>query len=118
MVDRAPDGRMHSPAYRALRASSRRLLRFIAIETTRRGGGTVTLWADEFVVVGSIRVVLPGLAELKELGLIDWQRAPKRHIIGLSERWRDIATVEQAVKVSAAARTQRGPASQPASAST
>jgi hypothetical protein len=54
MAHQAPEERMRSPAYRALRSSSRRLLRFIEIETTRRGGGTVTLWADEFVVVGRV----------------------------------------------------------------
>jgi hypothetical protein len=30
-------------------------------------------------VVASRRVVLPGLSELHGLGLIDWQRYPKKH---------------------------------------
>jgi hypothetical protein len=45
--------------------------------------------------VGSRRVVLPGLRELLAFGLIDWRRFPKRHVIGLSDRWRTIATATQ-----------------------
>ena len=74
-----------------------------------RGGVSVTLNADEFEVVGSVRVVLPGLSELQGLGLIDWQRFPKRSVIGLSDRWRDIETAKQAMIVSAIARGQRMP---------
>jgi hypothetical protein len=32
--------------------------------------GNVTLYADQLAVVGSVRVVLPGLSELNALGLI------------------------------------------------
>jgi hypothetical protein len=66
----------------------------------------VTLYADQFAVVGSVRVVLPGLSELHKLGLIDWERFPKRYVIGLSNRWRSIATAKQAMSVSALARRQ------------
>jgi hypothetical protein len=83
--------RTQSPAYGALRASSRRLLLFIEGEIARAGGGSVTIYADQFAVVGSIRVVLPGLSELHALGLIDVERSQKRHV-AVSERWRDVAT--------------------------
>jgi hypothetical protein len=84
--------RTQSPAYGVLRASSRRLLRFIEYEIARSGGDSVTLYADQLAVVGSIRVVLPGLSELSGLGLIDWQRLPKRHCdqpVGSLARYRD-----------------------------
>jgi len=67
------DERMLSPAYRALRASARRLFKFIDREIARQGS-PVTLFADEFAVVGSVRVVLPGLSELQGLGLLDVER--------------------------------------------
>jgi hypothetical protein len=66
--------RTQSTAYGALRASSRRLLLFIEHEIARSGGGSVTLYADQFAVVGSIKVVLPGLSELHALGLIEVAR--------------------------------------------
>ena len=62
--------RTQSPAYEALRASSRRLLLFIEGEIARQGGGAVTLFADQLAVVGSIKVIVPGLAELHALGLL------------------------------------------------
>jgi len=108
MADRIPE-RTQSPAYRTLRASSRRLFKFIEREIARSDGGPVTLYSDEFEVVGSVRVVLPGLSELQGLGLIDWQRFPKRHVISRSDRWRDIETAKQAMIVSAIARGQRMP---------
>jgi hypothetical protein len=103
--------RMQSPAYRALRASARRLLRFVETEITRAAGGPVTLYQDQFVVVGSVRVILPGLRELQALGFIDLKRFPKCYLIGLSDRWRGIATAEEALSISATARVQRQPAS-------
>lgn len=113
--------RMQSPAYDALRASSRRLLLFIEGEIARQGGGRITIYADQFAVVGSIRVVLPGLSELHALGLIDVTRFPKRHVCALSERWRAIASRHDAVDLADAARAKRPlpvmPPSQPASAS-
>jgi hypothetical protein len=90
---------------------------FIETEIARQGGGPVTLYADQFSVVGSVRVVLPGLSELQGLGLIDWKRFPKRYVIGLSDRWHNIATVEQAMGVSAVARVRGMPPSKPASVS-
>jgi hypothetical protein len=64
------DERTKSPAYLALRASARRLLLFIETEVARQGGGAVTIYADQFSVVGSIRIV----------------RRSKRHVISLSGR--------------------------------
>jgi hypothetical protein len=116
MADRAPK-KCKSPAYLALRASARRLLMVIETEIARQGGGTVTFHADQLAVIGSIRVILPGLNELAGLGLIDCKGLPKRYVIGLSDRWHNIATAEQAMSISAVARTQRMPPSQPASAS-
>jgi hypothetical protein len=88
------------------------LLLFIEGEIARQGGGgSTTLHADQLAVVGSVRVVLPGLSELHGLGLIDWRRYPKRHVIALSDRWHDIETPRQAMTVSATARTQRMPLS-------
>jgi hypothetical protein len=113
---------MQSPAYGVLLASSRRLLMFIEQEVARNGGGNVTLYADQLCVVGSVRVVRPGLRELHALGLIEWQRFPKRHVIGLSDRWRSIASAKQAMIVSGVARAQPMPPQmtppQPATAST
>jgi hypothetical protein len=74
-------------------------------ELARRGGGSVTLCMDEFQFVGSRNAILPALSELHGLGLIDWQRFPKRHVVAL----RDIETTKQATIVSAVARTQRMP---------
>jgi hypothetical protein len=99
--------RTQSPAYEALRASSRRLLLFIEGEIARAGGGTVTIYADQFAVVGSIRVVLPGLSELHALGLIDVERFQKRHVCAMSERWRGVASRRDAVAISETARMQR-----------
>ena len=95
MADRAPEW-TQSHAHAVLRRSSKRLLLFIEGEIARRGGGAVTLYAFQLAAVGSIKVVLPSLSELHGLGLIDWQRLPKRHVISLSERWRDIRTMRDA----------------------
>jgi hypothetical protein len=120
MAERTP-AKTQSHAFAVLRASSKRLLTFIETEIARNGGGPVTLYADQFAVVGSVKVVVPGLSELHGLGLIDWQRHPKRHVISLSARWRMIETAKQAMIVSATARVQRMPLlptpSQPASVS-
>ena len=68
------------------------------------------IFNDQLETVGSRRrVYLPGLSELTGLGLIDWQRFPKRHVIALSSRWLDITSAKQAMIVSAVARTQRMP---------
>ena len=108
-----------SPAYGVLRASSRRLLRFIEYEIARNGGRPVMLYNDQFAVVGSVRVIPPGLSELHALGLIEVTRYPKRHMCALSERWRDIASKQDAIIISARARTLRMPPQtpQPATAS-
>jgi hypothetical protein len=72
--------RTQSPADQVLRASSKRLLMFIEQEIAHSCGGSVTLYNDQFAVVGSVKVVLPGLSELHALGLIDVTRFPKRHV--------------------------------------
>jgi hypothetical protein len=67
--------------YGALKESSRRLFRYI--RQVASAGGPVEFFDDMLTVVGSrSRVVIPGLRELHALGLIDWQRFPKRHVIG------------------------------------
>jgi hypothetical protein len=98
-----------SPAYAVLRAPSRRLLRFIEYEIARNGGRPIMLYNDQFAVVGSVRVIAPGLSELHVLGLIEVTRYPKRHMCALSERWRDIASKQDASIISARARSQRMP---------
>ena len=98
--------RENSPAYAALRASSRRLLLFIEGEIARQGGGAVTIHPDQFAAVASIKIVLPGLAELNALGLLDVKRHPKRHVCALSERWRNIENAMHAMRVSADARAR------------
>ena len=99
--------RMQSPAYGALRASSRRLLLFIEQEIARQGGGAVTIYADQFAAVGSIRIIVPGLDELNALGLLDIARYPKRCVVSPSERWRGIGTRRDALDISEAARARR-----------
>jgi hypothetical protein len=74
-----------------LRASSRRLLLFIETEIARQGGDSATIYPDQFRVVGSIRIIVPGLDELNGLGLLDVLRYPRRAVCKLSERWRDVA---------------------------
>ena len=106
--------RERSPAYEILRPSSRRLLRFIDTEVARNGGA-ITLYNDQFEIVGSLtRVVLPGLAELHALGLIDVERYPKRCRVALSRRWERITTADQARATSVAAREERPPVVTPA----
>ena len=73
MADRTPE-RTKSHAHAVLRRSSKRLLLFIEGEIARSVGGSVTLYNDQFAVVGSIKVVLPGLSELHALGLIEVAR--------------------------------------------
>ena len=95
------------------------MLQFIDGEVAKRGGGSVTFYVDELAVIGSIKIIIPGLSELCGLGFIEWQRYPKRHQISLSSRWRDITTAKRALIVSAVARSQRTLMSpQPATAST
>jgi hypothetical protein len=67
----------------------------------------VTIYPDQFAVVGSIRIIVPGLDELNALGLLDVQRYPKRCVCALSERWRDIASRHDAVDIAEAARAKR-----------
>jgi hypothetical protein len=98
--------RMKSPAYEVLRASSRRLLLFIETEIARQGG-SATIYPDQFRVVGSLRIIVPGLDELNGLGLLDVQRFPKRAVCALSERWRDVASRHDAVDIAEAARARR-----------
>jgi hypothetical protein len=68
--------REQSPAYRALRASSRRVLRLVEAECGRQGGGSATIWNDQFEIACSRRAYLPALCELQELGFITVERFP------------------------------------------
>lgn len=120
MAERAPE-RTQSPAYRTLRASSRRLLTFIESEVARRRRSCRDLQRsvrDDRLAPG----LLPSLNELHALGLVEITRYPKRHICQLSDGWRDITTPKQAMIISGVARYQRKPPlptpSQPATAST
>jgi hypothetical protein len=118
-VSPAPDNRMgptmgeqtmseshESPAYRVLRASSRRLLQFIEHEIERQGG-VAMLYNDQLAVCGSRRILRPGMRELHALGLVAHQRGCKCSIITLSERWRDVNSTKQAIAISATARENR-----------
>ena len=119
MADRTPE-RTQSHAHAVLRRSSKRLLLFIEGEIARCGGRSVSIHNDQFAAVGPVKVVLPGLSELRALGLIDVMRFPRRHVCAMSERWRDIRTMRDAKIVSVVARMQRKPPlppSQPASVS-
>ena len=98
-----------SAAYLALRPSSRRLLRFIEMEIQRQGGGRVLIFNDQFEMIGSRKVYVPGLSELHSLGLLSVARHPKQHTCALSDRWRDIETANQATTVSARARVRPMP---------
>ncbi len=110
-----------SAAYDVLRASSRRLLAFIEQEIARQGGGNVVLFNDQLEVVGSRRVVGPGLSELNALGLLRVARYQKRHLISFSDGWKQIASKRDALLISARARVEHMPpqtmSPQPATAS-
>jgi hypothetical protein len=99
--------RKQSAAYEVLRPSSRRLLMFIETEIARNGGNAVTFYNDQLEAVGSRRVVGPGLSELNALGLLRVAQYQKRHLIGLSDGWRDIASKREVLLISARARVQR-----------
>ena len=89
--------RAQSHAY-AVRRSSR-LLQYIQTECERQGG-TATIHDDQFAMIGSIRVVRPGLAELVALGLIEHDRRPKCSVCKISSRWRSIANAATDIKKS------------------
>jgi hypothetical protein len=96
--------REQSPAYEILRASTKRLLKFVTSEIARNGGGRVILHNDMLEMIGSRRIYLTGLFELHTLGLLDVERYPKCHACRLSDRWRDIGSVLDAKTASAVAR--------------
>jgi hypothetical protein len=77
----AANGRTNAkPGGSSLESIEQRLLMFIEQEIAHSCGGSVTPYNDQFAVVGSVKVVLPGLSELHALGLIDVTRFPKRHV--------------------------------------
>ena len=90
-----------SPAYEILRASTKRLLKFVTSEIARNGGGRVVIHNDQLEMIGSRRIYLTGLFELHTLGLLDVERYPKCHACRLSDRWRDIGSVLDAKTASA-----------------
>jgi hypothetical protein len=96
--------RTRSPAYLALRASARRVLRLIEAEIARQGGGVATIYTDQFELCGGRRVYRPALAEIHALGLAEIERHPKRYVCRLSNRWCEVRTKRDALIASAAAR--------------
>jgi hypothetical protein len=95
--------REYSAAYKALRASARRVLRLIEFEVVRQGGCAV-IGNDELELCGSRRVWRPALAELDALGLAEVTRFPNFYECRRSERWRTLRTRQEARLISAAAR--------------
>jgi len=91
-----------------LRSSARRLLLYLDTELTRNQGQPVTVPNDLLGIVGSRRIWQPAIHELHELGLVDVERTFKQHRVGRSERWRHIATLDEAETASAAARAAGG----------
>ena len=80
-----------------LRASARRVLRLVESEIARQGGGAATVYADQLEYCGSRRVYRPALAELHALGLIEVTRYPKRYVCRLSDGWRGVRTMRDAL---------------------
>jgi hypothetical protein len=76
-----------------------------------------TIYPDMFEMIGSRRVVLPGLRELGGLGWIELVQLPKRHLISRSDRWCTVSTWQQARAISAAARAEHKPPNTAADAS-
>ena len=93
-----------SPAYEILRASTRRLLKYVMSEIARNGGGRVVIHNDQLEMIGSRRIYLTGLYELHTVGLLDVERFPKCHACQASDRWRDIGSTLEASMASAVAR--------------
>jgi hypothetical protein len=96
--------RTRSPAYLALRASARRVLRLVEAEIARQGGGVATIYTDQFELCGSRRVYRPALAEIHALGLAEITRQPKRYVCRLSNRWSEVRTMQDALIASTMAR--------------
>jgi hypothetical protein len=107
-----------SAAFAVLRASSARLLMFVEQQIARNGGGNVVLFNDQLEMIGSRRVYIAGLSELNALGLLRVARYQKQYLISLSNGWRTVSK-QDAIILSARARTHRQPviAPQPASVS-
>jgi hypothetical protein len=102
--------RHQSPSFLTLRASSRRVLRLVEAEISRQGGGVATIYTDQLEICGSRRTYRPAMAELHALGLIEVTRHPKRYTCRLSNRWREIRMMHQALVASIAAREHRNDA--------
>ena len=98
--------RIQSHAFAVLRSSSKRLLQYIQTECERHGGAA-TIHDDQFAMIGSRRVIRPGLAELVALGLIEHERRPKCSVCKISSRWRSIASRKQAARISVFVRENR-----------
>jgi hypothetical protein len=96
--------RTQGHAFAVLRPSARRLLLFIETEIARGGSRTIKLYDDQFTIIGSRRVVGPGICELHALGLIDHVRGVKCGTFAVSQRWRGIRTPLDAITISARAR--------------
>jgi hypothetical protein len=98
--------RQDSAAFKALRASSRRLLLFVETEIARQGGAA-TIFDDQFKVVGSRRIVTPGIAELHALGLVEHKRKVKCSVLQASDRWKSVRSLRDARELSELARGHR-----------
>lgn len=96
--------REQSPAYEILRASTRRLLKYVLSEIARNDGGRTIIHNDQLEMIGSRRIYLTGLFELHTVGLLDVERFPKCHACRPSNRWREVASVCEAQTASAAVR--------------
>src|SRR5262249_33487182 len=100
--------RSQSFAFQALRASSRRLLRYCETKISENNGEPATIYNDEFEIwIGTRLVFLPALCELDRLGLLTVQRFPKHHIVALADGWRDIQSLTAAQAASRLARKHR-----------
>jgi hypothetical protein len=82
------------------------LLAYVEQEIERQGG-CAKIYDDMFVVVGSRKVVTPGLAKLHAIGFIEGH--PKYSICHSSQRWRSVASKRDATMISATARYPRKP---------
>ena len=78
--------REESPAYKILRPSARRLLKYVLSEIARNGGGRVVIHNDHLEMIGSRRIYLTGLYELHTVGLLEVERFPKCHACRVSDR--------------------------------
>jgi hypothetical protein len=88
------DRKSLSPAFKALRSSTVRLLMYAEQRIKANGGAPVALFDDEIACVGSRRVYVSGFSELNSLGLLKVARADKRWLISASDHWKNVSARE------------------------